>query len=473
MSEMIPQKVAEHLAQIPALMESQAVLTKSVSKLVELQVKDAEIAKSKEEIEKSMEEKMEAKVAEIQKSYNEKLQEHDLRFQEIEKSSRKQGVMGGQENTSILEKAEVKELIQKSFTTSGAFKNDRVLIEDSVLKSLVSYNNAQAGALMNPISREVRTIVNNAQVVSPLATMVSRISRASIQGTSYPTFDETFTDIKTKLEGMPADEKNEFLARGVVEIRPSMYTEVKKISNTVIHAVRAGDFSQDVIRLEYEALLRKFDRQVARDILSGKIVNGKGINGILQRPFQGNTKISVIPTAASDTLDWQDVTNLPSTLKSQYYSGAAFIFDKQAYNELYNVEAQDGHLKSERFSYIQNIGMPSLKTAFGEFPVIIVDSFPASYTNDHAGFANYPIYPGGATQVTAGYVKDGTNTGKVYAVFANIANCYTLYESTTFEAGIDDSFKDRITEGFNMMGLAKYVGGNVVLQEAIAIGYIS
>ena len=74
--------------------------SEAISKMVEMQTSQVENAKSKEEIEKSMEEKMEAKVAEIQKSYNEKLQEHDLKFEEIEKSSRKQGVMTSQDITS-------------------------------------------------------------------------------------------------------------------------------------------------------------------------------------------------------------------------------------------------------------------------------------------------------------------------------------------------------------------------------------
>jgi HK97 family phage major capsid protein len=408
--------------------------------------------------------------SELEAKSNEEIKSLKMEIEAMQEKQKKSVAVGGQESGSILDKPEIQELVKKSFTNTSFA--DRTLIEDKDIKSLVSYNNAQAGALMKPISVEARTITTNAQVQSPLPNLVTRITRSSTIGTAYPVFDENFTDINASLEGMSKAEKKEYLSRGVVEINTEFYTEYKTVSNVLIHAVRAGDFQQDVIRLEYEALLRKFDRQVAREILSG-VTTGKGIKGILQRPFQANSRINVVPTAAVNKPAWQDVANLPSTLKSQYYNGAAFVFDKQAFDELYNDEAQDGHLKSERFSYSQASGMISLNTAFGTFPVIMIDSFPSTYTGDHAGFANYPVYPNGGSQVTSGYIKGGTNTGKAYAVFANLANCYTLYESSTFEAGIDDSFKDRIVDGFNMMGLAKYVGGAVVLQEAIAIGYIS
>ena len=152
MSEMAPQKVAEHLAQIPALMEGQAELTKSISKLVEFQVKDAEISKSKEEIEKSMEVKMEAKVAEIQKSYNEKLQEHDLKFEEIEKSSRKQGAMVHNGN---FDPVDTEREISKSYAELVLKNEQRSLLQDK------EYINKSISCLKHFAKENPNSSVNN------------------------------------------------------------------------------------------------------------------------------------------------------------------------------------------------------------------------------------------------------------------------------------------------------------------------
>jgi HK97 family phage major capsid protein len=85
---------------IAGIEKSLASNSEAISKMVEMQTSQAEIKKSKEESDAEIKKAVEEVEAKLTKSYNEKLQEHDLKFEEIEKSSRKQGVMTSQDITS-------------------------------------------------------------------------------------------------------------------------------------------------------------------------------------------------------------------------------------------------------------------------------------------------------------------------------------------------------------------------------------
>jgi HK97 family phage major capsid protein len=76
---------------IAGIEKSLASNSEAISKMVEMQTSQAEIKKSKEESDAEIKKAVEEVEAKLTKSYNEKLQEHDLKFEEIEKSSRKQG----------------------------------------------------------------------------------------------------------------------------------------------------------------------------------------------------------------------------------------------------------------------------------------------------------------------------------------------------------------------------------------------
>ena len=58
-------------------------------------------------------------------------------------------------------------------------------------------------------------------------------------------------------------------------------------------------------------------------------------------------------------------------------------------------------------------------------------------------------------------------------MFANFRDAYTLTRTTTREVGLDDSFKDRLVDGLNVYGMIDYIGGNIIRQEGIVVGYIS
>ena len=262
--------------------------SEAISKMVEMQTSQVENAKSKEEIEKSMEEKMEAKVAEIQKSYNEKLQEHDLKFEEIEKSSRKQGKMSGEENTSILEKAEVKDAIAKSISC------EKAQIDCDVFKSLVSYNNTSVGALQREM-RNLGEVDINLQTSSPVVNLVNIVTSSSIKGVVYDTIYTSVLPPQEVLEGMSIEQKKDIIKRGQIDIQPEKVKAWNYITDTVIHCIRAGEYRSNPIDAELRALDVQLSKQIARKILNGKVVSGKGIQGILPKAltFPSN---QVVPT---------------------------------------------------------------------------------------------------------------------------------------------------------------------------------
>lgn len=106
-----------------------------LAKLVESQVANAEISKSKEEIEKSMEAKMEAKVAEITKSFEEKNQILEMKVEEFQKSNKKQGQMF---NSGSFDPVDAEMEISKSYADVVLKGNTRQLLEDKeyISKSL-------------------------------------------------------------------------------------------------------------------------------------------------------------------------------------------------------------------------------------------------------------------------------------------------------------------------------------------------
>lgn len=462
MSEMTPQKVAEHLAQIPALAESQAELTKSLKALVDNQVANAEITKSKEDIEKSMEEKMEAKVAEITKSFEEKNQVLEMKVEEFQKSNKKQGQMHSGE-ISILEKAEVKEVIKKSL-------EGKTKIDSDILKSIVSFNNAGVGALQREL-RNLGEIDINVQTSSPLVNLVNTVTSSSIKGVVYDTVDTSVLPPKENLEGMSPEQKKDIIKRGMVEIQPEQIKAWNYVTDVVMHGILAGDYRTNPIQAELRALEFALSKEIGRKMLNGVLGNGKGIEGIFPKSQEAGSKIAKVPTLATNTLTLQDVSLVVANLKADYLRGAVALIDRKALHAIYNEEANDGHLKIEYFDYSN--GIARIRTAEGTFPLIAVESFPDTVVaSQHDGFANYKSFVS-SSQINSGYIINGSNSGKVYMVFANFGTAYTLTRSTTREVGIDNDFGDRLKNGLNIYGMIDYIGGAVVRQEAIAIGYIA
>jgi HK97 family phage major capsid protein len=449
---------------IAGIEKSLASNSEAISKMVEMQTSQAEIKKSKEESDAEIKKAVEEVEAKLTKSYNEKLQEHDLKFEEIEKSSRKQGKMSGEENTSILEKAEVKDAIAKSIS------GEKAQIDCDVFKSLVSYNNTSVGALQREM-RNLGEVDINLQTSSPVVNLVNIVTSSSIKGVVYDTIDTSVLPPQEVLEGMSIEQKKDIIKRGQIDIQPEKVKAWNYITDTVIHGIRAGEYRSNPIDAELRALDVQLSKQIARKILNGKVVSGKGIQGILPKAltFPSN---QVVPTQTANTLSLTDVSLLVSRLKSEYLRGAVCLIDRQALQEIYNEPASDGHLKIEYFDYTN--GIARIRTADGTFPLIGVQSFPASVpASQHDGFAGYKSFPSGAGDINEGYIIGGTNTGKAYAVFANFRDAYTLTRTTTREVGLDDSFKDRLVDGLNVYGMIDYIGGNIIRQEGIVVGYIS
>ena len=463
------QVVVDTLKNLDKTVQEQGVVTqelaKSMAKIAEVQAQQMEIKKSKEDSDAAIKKAVEDVKAELAKSCNEKLQEHDLRFEEIEKSNRKQGNMVSQENTSILEKAEVKEALIKSMN------GEKAQIDTDIIKSLVSYNNAGVGALQRAV-RNAGEIDINLQTSSPVVGLVNTITSSSIKGVVYDTIDTSVLPPEETLEGMTVEQKKDAIKRGVIEIQPSQEKAWNYITDVVIHGIRGGDYRSNLLDAELRALDASLSKKIARKILNGKVNNGKGVQGILPKALESGTKIAKIPTLTSNTLTLKDVSLVVAGLKADYLRGAVGLIDRKALHEIYNEQADDGHLKIEYFDYAN--GIARIRTAEGTFPLVAVESFPntvASYQHD--GFAGYKSFPSAGSDIDAGYIIGGTNAGKAYMVFANFNIAYTLTRTTTREVGLDDSFKDRLIDGLNVYGMIDYIGGNVTRQEAIAIGYIS
>ena len=439
--------------------------SQAISKMVEMQTSQAEIKKSQEDFNTAVNAKAEEMKAEITKSYDEKLANLSITLDEVQKSHKKQSVMGGEQSSSILEKAEVKDAIAKSIS------GEKAQIDCDVFKSLVSYNNTSVGALQREM-RNLGEIDINLQTSSPVVNLVNTVTASSIKGVVYDTIDTSVLPPQEVLEGMSVEQKKDVIKRGQIDIQPEKVKAWNYITDTVIHGIRAGEYRSNPIDAELRALDVQLSKQIARKILNGKVVSGKGIQGILPKALNFPSN-QVVPTANTNVLTLTDVSLLVSRLKSEYLRGAVCLIDRQALQEIYNEPADDGHLKIEYFDYTN--GIARIRTADGTFPLIGVQSFPVSVpASQHDGFAGYKSFPSAAGDINEGYIIGGmNNTGKAYAVFANFRDAYTLTRTTTREVGLDDSFKDRLVDGLNVYGMIDYIGGNIIRQEGIVVGYIS
>lgn len=456
---------------VEVLMKSIGAIEKSLNALTEFQTKQAEAINKSQEEQADVSKKIEEAKAEISKSFDEKFAKEEemkksleLKIEALEKKSKQPANVGGQE-VSILEKAEVKEAITKSIS------GEKAHLDCDIFKSLVSYNNTSVGALQREM-RNLGEIDINLQTSSPVVSLVNVVTSSSIKGVVYDTIDTSVLPPQEVLEGMSIEQKKDVIKRGQIDIQPEKEKAWNYITDTVIHGIRAGEYRSNPLDAELRALDTQLSKKIARKILNGKVVSGKGIQGILPKALESNSKISLLPTLTANTLTLKDVSLLVSKLKSEYLRGAVCLIDRQALQEIYNEPADDGHLKIEYFDYAN--GIARIRTADGTFPLVGVQSFPNTVIpSQHDGFADYKSFPSGASDIDAGYIIGGTNTGKAYAVFANFRDAYTLTRTTTREVGLDDSFKDRLVDGLNVYGMIDYIGGNIVRQEGIVVGYIS
>lgn len=371
----------------------------------------------------------------------------------------------------------------KSLTKHDSIENkDENSLFDScgvfVGKSLRTFDNSNAGAEV-PEKRILGTIDINLQTVSPITSIVNNISAGSIVAGAlgYKTYDESAVDIFESGE-MVGKQETPNTVKGNVDIYVTMNAAKVRISDKTLHSVSGGEMAVNPLLREFMAIERKYEKNIAKQILNGK--NELGIYGIFSTAQQSGSKIKVVETENLEKVTLKDISSLGSNLKGDYLRGAAVLIDRRALYELFYDEASDGHLKLEQIDYIN--GLAALRTPEGIIPLIGVDSsFLVADIKDNNGFGNYTPFAGvvPGSQIT-GYtpsmysgVPDATvNKGKVVAILANFGLGYSLARSSVVQTGVDNSFGNLLENGYVYGGKIGYVGGKTTIQESIALLYI-
>jgi HK97 family phage major capsid protein len=457
MSEMTPekQKMTDNINQIP-----------EISKTIEVLAKNMEAQKTVDEKLKANEEKIEA----ITKAHEEKLEAITKahasvveELDELKKSQRQSGQMGGS-SANILDKQEVKDCIEKALQTTHSD------IPVEIYKSLVSYDNTRVGALLKP--SEIAGIIDiNALSTNKLSTMVRNYTTNAIDAVTYSTIDRSVKPTGTTLEAMQPAERTDFMARNTIKIMPKMYSESGFASIKVVDGIRQGNYIENPIAAEFAAIDDAMTRSIDNDILIGPIASD-GVNGIFTTAQTEGSKIKKFATATTNVVKMIDLVLLVSKLKKQYLINPILIIDRVAYNALYSEQADDGHIRDEYFDYSN--GWAALKSPERIIPIIPIDSFDNTVPlHEHNGFAGYTSFTNPNVTIDAGYQtgNSASNSGKAYAVIMD-ANAYVLTRNSVKKTFLVDSgIADE--RGMASFGIRDYIGGKVVIQEAIAIGYIA
>ena len=299
--------------------------------------------------------------------------------------------------------------------------------------------------------------------------MVRNYTSSLTEAVTYTTVDRSVTPTGTTLENMQPAERLSFIKRNTIKIMPKQYSETSYISMRVIDGIKNGEYLENPITAEFSAIDDAMTRNIDNDILIGKI-SPDGVNGIFSNSQLVGTKIKKVPTEETGVLKVFDLSLLISNLKKQYLQNAILIIDRVAYNAIYNKPTDDGHLMTEYFDYSN--GWVALRAGEKLIPIITVDSFDNTVPlHEHNGFAGYTSFTNSNVTIDEGYQVGGSNSGKAYAVIMD-ANAYVLTrntQKTTFllDSGVADE------RGYGSFGIRDHIGGNVVIQEAIAIGYIA
>jgi len=458
--------VASQNAQVLSeLAKSTQAIAEGLKTIVEKSVKDEEISKSVTEL------------SEIKA---------ELEVLKARDEARSKGFVSASAEEAKIEKAKeglktiLSSLISKSklgSPESVSLKETGLFNEIGILnKSLVTFDNTSAGAAV-PAKRTIGTVNINVQTVSPITSLVTNINAQNMVAgdIGYRTFDPSLLRITGSNENQGKITSDQ-IKNAEVLIQLGQISAKLPISDKTLHAAMSGEFTFNPINQNLIELERRYEKQIARDILNG---NGSdGIHGMIAESQKSGFRGFAVESANDNYVTLQDLARLGANLKKPYLSNAAIIIDRAALYDLYFDEADDGHLRIEQFDYAS--GIASLRTPEGVIPLIGVDSSCLEANVDsNDGFANYKSFKSSST-ILSGYApKVGAptgaqtdNAGKLVAVIGDLSSAYTLARSSVVQMGVDDSLSNILTQGYTWAGKIGYVGGKVINQEAFGVLYV-
>jgi hypothetical protein len=455
---------AQNAEVLSELAKSTQAIAEGLKTIVEKSVKDEEISKSV------------AGFSEIKA---------ELEVLKARDEARSKGVVSGSAEEAKLEKAKeglktiASAIVSKAKASSkeaASLKETGLFNEIGILnKSIVTFDNTSAGAAV-PAKRTIGTVNINVQTESPITSLVTNINAGAIVAgeLGYRTYDPSLLRITGSNENV-AKTTSEQVKNSEVLIHVEQRSAKMPISDKTLHAAMSGEFTFNPINQNLIELERRYEKQIARDILNG---NGSdGIHGIIAESQKSGFRGFAVESANDNYVTLQDLARLGSNLKKFYLNNAAIIIDRAALYDLYFDEADDGHLRIEQFDYAS--GIASLRTPEGVIPLIGVDSSCLDANVDsNDGFANYKSFKSSSTLLSGytpkvGAPSSGTdNAGKLAAVIGDLSSAYSLARSSVVQMGVDDSLSNILTQGYTWAGKIGYVGGKVVNQEAFGVLYV-
>lgn len=452
--EILAENIEKSVAVAEKNAEAVAKLVEATSALVEKSSKQEEVSKSLSEVSEIKAELEVLKARDLARSKSESSSsEEDNRNEELREIAK-----------SLFERKSVDLSKNKFYSELGTLKKSM----------LVSYDNSTAGAAAKE-KQILGQITINLQTVSPITSIVNNVNGGNItKGIGYSTFDPSLIDTYESLEGKEK-EQSELVKNGVIDIYVGQVSAKFPVSDSVLLAAQNGEFSFNPINQTLAELDKRFEKKVARQILNG---DSQTFTGIFTKAHS-SSKIKTVESFNANYVTLQDLSRLGSVIKSAYLMNAAIIIDRAALYDIYQEEADDGHLKIEQFDY--SSGIAALRTPERVIPLIGVDSSTLeAMASSNDGFANYKSFADGSTLITTGYCPKQNyvsgsvtdNGGKAVAVLADFNSAYVLSRSTAGRMGVDDSLKNLLDLGYGVAGKIGYVGGKPVNDEAIAILHV-
>lgn len=405
-------------------------------------------------IENGFKSSKEAEESEVIKSLKTEISDlkETVKFSKEGNSSKKESATFNEETQKSLNK------FKENFTSRKMVEFEEKEVE--ALKAVVTYDNSLVGSPMQETyGGEIdykRTSIN------PIFNLVDK-SR-SVEGSSdgslaFDWFDESFVKMAMANELDPA-EKAKIIQRGKVKFFLKAYKAYFLVSDRML---LSPELSNPTMNKMFTAFERNLQRQIAKDILTGKNAQG-GVQGILVKALENDTLINKSVTAAANKFTQKDLIMQASSLKPSYLQNAVFLVDRNALYDIFTEEGQDGHYKLEMIDYAN--GIARIKTPEYSLPIIGFQTYNTAKFSD-SDIDSYASLVDG-TNVDSGYVQGGTNNKKVVSILADFKSAYTVCKGSIERAGYDDGIK-AILEGSGWAGKVSYYGGGVKTQEAISI----
>lgn len=460
--EVTAEKVAKSLN---AATEAKEVAEKVEGKVEETNETLKSLVNSLNETVKSLSEsKEDEKVAELKS----KVDLLEAQNKEAQKGYQRGGIPAPSEE-QVKKSKEFVEAFVKACNTSKNSTNKSISFENSYeslsgikgnrygnldLKSLVSFDNTNAGHFVNDMPDLGITDVNTKPVVGTLTSRVRKVSAPHNVITNE--IDLSFITTSESKE-IQAKENSDVYKLAQKIIKQDQHSAKVPVSDVVLHLNMSDGFSTDPIALLLGHLEDEFELGKDRKIVTDFISTAQ----------KSTTKINKQLTATANTLTVDDLIKMVSPLKPLYTSNlnsTAYVLDIKAFDEIFLEKGNDGHGVFEYFDYKNKLA--GLKTSRGVIDIVGIDS---RFFKDYFAFDN--SLNATTNKVTEGYDNSvgADNTGKVVGMLVDLNRAYTLVSSPASMLQVDNSFADQLTKGYVWAGKIGYYGGEVILEEATTL----